>query len=80
MSSSDTTINRLLDLASTRYKVERQALSAGDDFFEKLGIDSMEAMELLSDVEMTFDVEIPDYELEGVVTFQALAEQIDVRS
>ena len=50
-----------------------------DDFFDKLAIDSVQALQLLSDLEMKFDVEIPDYELQGVVTFQGLANLIDVR-
>ena len=37
------------------------------------GIDSFQAMELMTDLEEEFDVEIPDYELQGVTTFRALA-------
>jgi hypothetical protein len=42
--------------------------------FERLGIDSFQAVELISDLEDEFDVELPDYELQGVKTFSALAE------
>ncbi len=41
-----------------------------------LGIDSYQAMELLTDLEEAFHVEIPDYELQGVTTFGGLAEVI----
>jgi acyl carrier protein len=40
---------------------------------------SMKALELLSEVELEFDVEIPDYELQDVKTFAQLAEKIEER-
>ena len=76
---SDPTLDRLMDLAAKRFQRERAALTADDDFFERLGIDSFQAMELLTDVEESFDVEIPDYELQGVTTFRGLAEVITRR-
>jgi acyl carrier protein len=39
----------------------------------------VQALELLSEIEMEFDVEVPDYELQGVKTFVALAQVIDDR-
>ena len=69
----------LMDLAAKRFSVARDSLTEGDDFFEKLAIDSVQALDLLSDVEMKFDVEIPDYALQGVKTFSALAAEIDKR-
>lgn len=71
--------DRLLDLAAKRFKKERTTLGLDDDFFDKLGIDSFQAMELLTDVEDEFEVEIPDYELRGVRTFRALAGVIGKR-
>ena len=76
MSSS---VNALMDMAAKRFGVERGALSADGDFFESLGIDSVQALDLLSDLELEFDVEIPDYALQGVQTFVALAAEIDKR-
>ena len=75
---SDTTA-RLIQLAAKRYKVDPTRLRASDDFFDTLKIDSIQALELLSELEDAFDVEIPDYELQGVVTFDALAAKIDQR-
>ena len=72
-------LNRLLDLAAKRFERDRAELDPHDDFFEKLGIDSYQAMELMSDIEEAFDVEIPDYELQGVKTFTGLAEVIERR-
>lgn len=71
--------SKLLALAAKRFKREVSELTPSDDFFEKLGIDSFQAMELLTDVEDAFDVEIPDYELTGVTTFVGLVEVIERR-
>ena len=40
----------------------------------------MQVLELLSELEMRFDVEIPDYELREVRTFSELARQVDRRT
>lgn len=69
----------LLTLAASRFKKDASTLGMKDDFFEKLGIDSFQAMELLTDVEDAFDVEIPDYELQDVTTFEGLAQVIEAR-
>jgi len=73
------TVQRLISLAGKKFKVDSETLVADDDFFDKLGIDSVQALELLSDIEIEFDVEIPDYELQGVKTFRAFAQVIDDR-
>jgi acyl carrier protein len=75
---SDTT-SRLIKLAATKFKTSPEGLNPEDDFFAALGIDSVQALELLSDLEIEFDVEVPDYELQGVKTFAALARVIDDR-
>ena len=72
-------LDRLIQLAAKKYEADAAAISAGDDIFDKLGIDSFQAAELMSELEMEFDVEIPDYELQGVKTFGALAGVIDKR-
>jgi acyl carrier protein len=73
------TIPRLIALAANKFKTPAERLSPQDDFFDALGIDSVQALELLSDLENEFDVEVPDYELQGVKTFAALAQVIDDR-
>ena len=73
------TVQRLIALAGNKFGVDAEKLSASDDFFDALGIDSVQSLELLSEIEIAFDVEIPDYELQGVKTFAALALVIDER-
>lgn len=75
----DDLIQKLIELAAKRFEREASELNADDDFFEKLGIDSFQAMELMTDLEEAFDVEIPDYELQGVNTFVKLADVIEPR-
>ncbi len=79
MTSAGPTVTRLTALAAEFFHKDAAGLAAGDDFFDALGIDSMQAMELLTRLEEAFDVEIPDYELQDVRTFAALAAVIDER-
>ncbi len=74
-SSSDLE-SRLLSLAAARFGKPAGSLSPGDDIFETLGIDSIQAMEMLTEIETTFGVEIPDSELQGVTTFAGIAELV----
>jgi acyl carrier protein len=67
---------RLIALAASRFGKDASTLSEGDDLFDSLGIDSLQAMDLLTDLEDEFDVEIPDYELQDARTFAALASVI----
>ena len=54
-------------------------LSRVNEVRDSLGVDSMQILELLSELESEFDVEIPDYELRAVKTFAELAKVIDRR-
>ncbi len=73
------TLNKLIELATKQFSVVNDGFGADTDFFQALGIDSLKALEMLSELEMEFDIEIPDYELQGVTTFGALATLIDER-
>lgn len=72
-------LQRLIALAAERYGKDPTKLGPSDDVFESLGIDSFQAVELMSELELEFDIEIPDYELQGVKTFGQLAATIDKR-
>lgn len=77
--SVDEITAEILDLAAQQFKVPRAELSANDDFFKKLGIDSLQALDLLTRLERHFQIELPDYELQGVSDFHSLAERIQAR-
>ena len=79
MPTLDQTLDEVLTLAATHFKVPRQQLSPDDDFFKKLGIDSLQTLELLTRLENHFQVELPDYELQGVSDFRTLAGKIQAR-
>lgn len=74
------TIDRLLDLAARHYDRPRASLTPDADLFKSLGIDSFQALDLLSRLEEEFRCEIPDYELQGVTTFEGLAQVIARRA
>lgn len=79
MSAQEETLNRILQLASERFEIPLGQLGGDDDFFEKLGINSLQALDLLTQLENHFSIELPDYELQGVTDFRTLAERVDSR-
>jgi len=79
MQTTDQTLDEILMLASAHFKVPREKLSPDEDFFKALGIDSLQTLDLLTKLENHFRVELPDYELQGVTDFRALAGKIQAR-
>jgi acyl carrier protein len=79
MSTLQNTTEQILQLAAEHFKVPRERLTADDDFFKKLGINSLQALDLLTRLERHFNIELPDYELQGVSDFRTLAERIQSR-
>ena len=79
MATPDQTLDEILNLAATHFKVPRGRLSPDEDFFKTLGIDSLQALDLLTRLEHHFHIELPDYELQGVSDFRTLASRIQAR-
>ncbi len=79
MRTLEQTTHEILSLAAKHFKVPREQLSPDDDFFKKLGIDSLQALELLTRLENHFGIELPDYEFQGVTDFRTLASRIQTR-
>jgi acyl carrier protein len=79
MRTLEQTTQEVVDLATRHFNVAADVLSSSDDFFKKLGIDSLQALELLSRLEDHFGIELPDYEVQGVSDFRTLAERIQSR-
>lgn len=80
MSAQSSILPRLLELSSARFDKPLSELSGADDFYEALGIDSVDAMSLLTSVEEAFGVEVPDWEVQDVRTFDELASIIARRA
>ncbi len=72
-------LEKLFSLSSKKFNVDQATLSANDDIFEKLQINSIQSLSLLTDLEKEFQIEIPDYELQDVKTFDQLAKLISNR-
>ena len=79
MTAQKETLEEVLNLAASHFKVPRAKLAPDDDFFKTLGIDSLQALDLLTRLENHFRIELPDYELQGVSDFRTLAERIQAR-
>lgn len=79
MTTLENTTAEILKLASAYFGVPREQLAPDDDFFRKLGINSLQALDLLTRIEQHFHIELPDYELQGVTDFRTLAERIQSR-
>jgi acyl carrier protein len=79
MPDSKQTLEEVLGLAAAQFKIPREQLAPDDDFFKTLRIDSLQALDLLTRLEHHFNVELPDYELQGVSDFRTLASRIQAR-
>ena len=79
MRTIEQTTQEILDLATKQFKVPAGSLVADDDFYKKLGIDSLQALEMLSRLENHFRIELPDYEVQGVSDFKTLAQRIQAQ-
>jgi len=79
MRTLEQTTQEILGLAVKQFKVAPGSLKPEDDFYKKLGIDSLQALELLSRLENHFHIELPDYEVQGVNDFKTLAERVQAR-
>ncbi|MCB0326199.1 MAG: acyl carrier protein [Bdellovibrionales bacterium] len=73
-------IEQILNLASKKFQVPVENLDPSRDIFESLNINSIQALSLLSELEQTFSVEIMDFELQDVKSFQDLANLIEEKS
>ena len=79
MPTAEQTLTEIINLAAAHFKVSQERISPDDDFFKTLGIDSLQALDLLTRLEHHFKIELPDYELQGVSDFRTLAARIQAR-
>jgi acyl carrier protein len=79
MGTSEQTLEEILNLAAAHFRVPREKLGPDDDFFKTLGIDSLQTLDMLTRLEHHFNIELPDYELQGVSDFRTLASRIQAR-
>ena len=79
MRTVDDVTGEILDLVARHFGIERTTLGPDDDLYERLNIDSLQVLQLLTRLEQHFSIELPDYELQGVVDARGLAERISRR-
>ncbi len=79
MPDHDALVRTILTLAAERFGPAGATLQPGDDLYDALGIDSLQAMDLLTALEDRFDIEIPDYELQDVRTVASIARVVGER-
>lgn len=79
MRTPEQVVDEILELAATHFKASKEDLSPDDDFFKKFRINSLQALELLTKLESHFNIELPDYEMQGVADFRTLAARIQAR-
>jgi acyl carrier protein len=73
---SDELIDRVLKAIATSKRIPRETVTI-DSSFEQLGIDSMDAVEILFALENEFDVSIPDEEVRQVRNVRQMCEGIE---
>jgi acyl carrier protein len=65
--------NRIKDLIVTKKGVDAEKINI-DSSFEELGMDSLDAVELVADMEEIFDVNIPNTDLQNFKTIRQAVE------
>ena len=75
-----TTYERVQKLISKTLSINIDDIKQDSHFFDNLNFDSLDAIEIVMSVEEEFDVEIPDDEVDGILTVQQLITFIDENS
>jgi acyl carrier protein len=70
---SEEVFEKIKDLIVTKKGVEAEKVNI-DSSFEELGMDSLDAVELVADMEEIFDVNIPNTELQNFKTIRQAVE------
>ena len=73
---SDELIQRVLKVIATSKRIPLPTVTFESDF-QQLGIDSMDAVEILFALENEFDVSIPDDEVRSVRGIRQMCEGVD---
>jgi acyl carrier protein len=73
---SDELIQRVLKVIATSKRIPLQTVTIESDF-QQLGIDSMDAVEILFALENEFDISIPDEEVRNVRNIRQMCEGVE---
>jgi acyl carrier protein len=73
---SDELIQRVLKVIATSKRIPLETVTIDSDFLQ-LGIDSMDAVEILFAMENEFDISIPDDEVRSVRNVRQMCEGVE---
>lgn len=73
-------LEKIKAMLSEQFSVEEDTITADTLLEDDLGADSLDVVDLLMTIEDTFEVEIPDEEVENIKTVGALVEYIENHS
>ncbi len=73
---SDELIQRVLKVIATSKRIPLETVTIDSDF-QQLGIDSMDAVEILFALENEFDISIPDDEVRSVRNVRQMCEGVE---
>ena len=73
---SDELIQRVLKVIATSKRIPLQTVTIESDF-QQLGIDSMDAVEILFALENEFDISIPDDDVRSVRNIRQMCEGVE---
>ena len=62
---SEAVFEKMATLLSTKKGINKELISI-DSSFEELGLDSLDSIELIADLEDAFNVNIPNTEIQGI--------------
>lgn len=65
---------KVFELVSSRFHVDASSFGLDEDIFERLGLDSLQALDFLSTLESEFGITIPDSRLKDIHTFRNLVD------
>ena len=72
---SEDLIQRVLNIIATSKRIPRETVTI-DSSFEQIGVDSMDAVEILFALENEFDISIPDDEVRTVRNVRQMCEGV----
>ena len=70
-------LDKIKEILSKQFDVDMDTITAETDIADDLGADSLDVVDVLMSLEETFDVEIPDEEIENLITVGALVNYIE---
>lgn len=73
---SDAITEKVLDLIASVKKLSREKLSV-DSTFEELAMDSLDAINLMFEIENAFNISVPDEDAKSIKNVRQLIEQLE---